>query len=63
MSLIGNTVSLPDTLLGLEGLLFIDTKLNVDEQVRQSTLEIEAGLGINEGVCVLSQYLYIGIKM
>jgi hypothetical protein len=46
MSLIGNTVSLPDTLLGLEGLLFIDTKLNIDEQVRQSIAEIEAGLGV-----------------
>lgn len=46
MSLITNTVSLPDTLLGLEGLLFIDTKLNIDEQVKQSIVEIEAGLGV-----------------
>jgi hypothetical protein len=29
MSLICNTVSLADTLLGIEGLLFIDTKVSV----------------------------------
>lgn len=49
MSLVNNTVSLPNTLLGLEGLLFIDTKLNIDEQILQSITEIESGLGIKLG--------------